>query len=96
LKAIFSAFDRALEQLKTYQAPNQIWIFISQHDSCQDTIYFHTPNPNQDNFPYHFDNFAWETRIPALLLPHINQKYEVGGALLDDETWYAVRVREHA
>ena len=24
---------------------------ISEHDSAEDAIYIHTPNPNQDNFP---------------------------------------------
>lgn len=93
LKSIFTAFDNVLEQLKDYHDPYQVWLFISALDSSQDAIYFHTPNPNKDNFPYTFDGVVWGGGVPALLTLHLKDKYEVGTVQFDDETWYAVRIR---
>ena len=96
LKALFTAFDNVVEQLNDYHDPYQTWIFISAHDSGQDAIYFHTPNPNKDNFPYTFDGFVWGKNIPELLALHLKEKHVVGVTQFDGETWYAVREREKA
>jgi hypothetical protein len=94
LKATFSAFENVLEQLKEYKEPYQVWLSFAANDSYQDALYFHTPNPNQNNFPYLYDDFVWSSESPALLAPHMKSEYEVGVAQFDGITWYAVRLRE--
>jgi len=37
---------------------------LSRDDDGQDTVYFHTPNPNADNFPAHPMGVDWG--VPAL------------------------------
>jgi len=96
IKAIFTAFEKVLEQLKDYKDPCQAWLSFSARRPTQDALYFHTPNPNQDNFPYQFNGFEWNTEVPALLVPFMKENFEVGIAKFKGEVWYAVRVRDKA
>jgi len=96
IKAIFTAFEKVLEQLKDYKDPCQAWLSFSARRPTQDALYFHTPNPNQDNFPYQFNGFEWNTEVPALLVPFMKENFEVGIAKFNGEVWYAVRVRDKA
>ena len=95
LSALFNAYNNVLEQLKTYQSPHQIWLSISKLDSSQDGLCFHTPNPNNENFPYLYDDFVWGEN-PTLLVPFMKEEFEVGVAQFEGEIWYAVRVRGKA
>lgn len=96
LKAMFTAFEKALTQLKSYQKPYQIWLSISAKRPTNDGLYFHTPNPNQDNFPYLFDDFNWTSDVPPLIAPFMKEEYELGAANYDGDIWYSIRVRENA
>jgi len=39
--------------------PWQSWLVIEQDAPREDAVYLHTPNPNQDNFPYTFEDVEW-------------------------------------
>ena len=96
LKATFTAFENLLEQLKEYHKPYQVWLSFAAHDSSQDALYFHTPNPNQDNFPYLFKNYEWGIKAPALLSSFIKNEYEIGVTHYAGDKWYSVRVQKKA
>jgi hypothetical protein len=94
LKATFTAFEKVLEQLKDYGKPYQVWLSFSAKRSYDDALYFHTPNPNQDNFPYDFEGYSWSAKVPALLAEYKKDEYEIGVTIFNEETWYCVRVKE--
>jgi len=96
IKAMFTAFENALEQLSAYKQPYQIWLSFSRRRPTNDGLYFHTPNPNQDNFPYKFDEYTWSGEVPALFAPYMKEEYELGVTDFAGDIWYAVRVRENA
>lgn len=96
LRATFTAFEKALEQLKNYKEPHQVWLSFAAHNSYQNALYFHTPNPNQDNFPYKFEDYVWSDEVPTLLAPYMKEEFEVGVTEFAGDTWYSVRVREKA
>ncbi|HEY8399934.1 MAG TPA: hypothetical protein VIK89_01660 [Cytophagaceae bacterium] len=39
-------------QLKGYSKPYQLWIQVHEQDSSQNAVYLHTPNPEDNNFPF--------------------------------------------
>jgi hypothetical protein len=94
LKATFTAFEKVLEQLKNYRKPYQVWLSFAAHNSYQNALYFHTPNPNQDNFPYKFDDYVWSDDIPALLARYMKDEYDYGVTDFAGDTWYVVRMKE--
>lgn len=94
-KAAFTAFSNALEQLKEYKGPYQVWLSFSESDSSQDALYFHTPNPNQDNFPYQFEEYKWGAIAPEWLSRFMKKEYEIGITYFNGENWYCVRVQEN-
>lgn len=95
-KAIFTAFENALEQLKEYKEPHQIWLSFSARQPTNDGLYFHTPNPNKNNFPYLFDEYNWDATTPEFLTPFMKDKYDLGVTEFDGGVWYAIKVREKA
>lgn len=67
LKTGIKVFKKILNQAKMFTKPYQCWMAINKNDSSQDTIYFHTKNPNHDNFPYDLTKIVWSNKIPSLL-----------------------------
>jgi len=94
IKSAFTTFLSVLEQLKEYKKPYQVWLSFSEHESDQDALYFHTPNPNENNFPYLFEDYEWGVEIPALLSPFIKKEFEIGVMNYAGDTWYSVRVQK--
>jgi hypothetical protein len=70
-----------------WELPSSLQVPTPQHP--------HTPNPNQDNFPYKFDEYTWNGEVPTLLSPHMKEGYEVGVTEFAGDIWCAMRVREN-
>jgi len=51
LNALFATAEKIEENLIIYPNDFQYWIEISENNSFDDSIYIHTLNPNQKNFP---------------------------------------------
>jgi len=94
LKALFTIFENVLEQVKTYKKPYQTWLSINSKDAYQDALFFHTPNPNQNNFPYAFPGFETTDNIPPIIRDFISDKYEVARLEENGQKWYVVRLRK--
>jgi hypothetical protein len=72
-------FQNFREQANNFKKSWQCWIVIDPTDSSQDAIYFHTENPNHDNFPCTFEFVKWGIDMPDLLTGLINLTvYEIG------------------
>jgi hypothetical protein len=86
--------NRIEGQAKVISRPWQSWIIINPSDSSEDAVYFHTPNPNKDNFPYDFSEIGWEIDIPSLLDGLITvEKHLVGEYVFDGMQYYWVQGR---
>lgn len=57
-------FQKFVSELQSYNGPHQLWLYLNQDDSGQDAVFFHTPNPNGDNYPCKFEEIEWG--IPIL------------------------------
>ncbi len=71
-----------------------MWLSHTVHNSNQNALHFHTPNPNQDNFPFKFDDYTGSGEVPASLALYMKKEYGVGVTYFAGDTWYAVSVRE--
>ena len=78
LGAMFTAFEKVIEQLKNFKGKYQAWLLVSTLHPIHDVLFVHTPNPNHDNFPYKFEGFSFEVAPPNLLLPFIKEEFEIG------------------
>lgn len=61
--ALCQVFRKFAENVKSYNKQHQLWICLNQKDAGQDAVFFHTPNPNNDNFPITFDDIVWGETI---------------------------------
>lgn len=71
--------DKALAELSAWGSPSQCWFLSEEHDSGEDALYVHTPNPNRQNFPYPFKGVEWHMPAPAWLAPHFPEPDFVHG-----------------
>lgn len=94
LKALFTMFERALDQLRPVKKPYQIWLTIWERSSEFDAINLHTPNPNDDNFPFEFKDSEWNVEVPWFLADFVRQDHEIGTALFEGERLWIVRHKE--
>jgi len=86
--------NRFVEQAKAFDKPWQTWLLVDLDDSSQDALYFHTPNPNQDNFPFGFDGVNWGIQMPALLKNIVySENYFVGEAYYQDIHSYYIKLK---
>lgn len=85
ISALFELHHNFLSQLQTFSKPYQIWITIHEKDSGQDAVFIHTPNKNRDNFPFNFDQIAWNCAVPQILegMSHLDE-YKIGAYLSVD------------
>jgi hypothetical protein len=74
ITAHLELFRRLQTQAANFSKPWQSWIVIDPSDSSQDAVYFHTPNPNHDNFPYTFETVLWNIATPDLLAGLTDEK----------------------
>ncbi len=56
-RCLFALYRKCLELGKQWEKPFQCWIIIDVENSIDDAVYFHTQNPNGDNFPFDFQGF---------------------------------------
>ncbi len=73
IAAHLELFQRLQVQAMKFSNPWQSWIAIDPSDAAQDAVYFHTPNPNHDNFPYLFEAVIWDIAVPDLLAGLIDE-----------------------
>ena len=67
LRSLFEAWLEVECFARRLERPCQVWVVIDVEDSGQDAVYLHTPNPNQDNFPYQFEGVVWGAVPPEWL-----------------------------
>ncbi len=79
LSALFIMFEKINSQAKTWSLEHNIWVLIDPNNSCDDSLYIHTPNPNKNvEFPYSFEGVSWGQKPPDLISHFINENLEVG------------------
>lgn len=79
LYALFTMFEKALEQTKCWEKPSNVWVLVVPENAEEDALYIHTPNPNKKSeFPYSFKGVAWSAQPPEFLRPFLKATYEVG------------------
>jgi len=64
-------FDHIAKDFMHRKRDFQLWIHINTHDSGQDAVFYHTPNPHSE-FPLVFSDTIWSAPTPHLftkLLP---------------------------
>jgi len=87
--SIWNEVERFASQLKT---PWQSWVLIDPDTPDNDSVYLHTPNPNQDNFPYKFEDVEWGIAPPVRLTEFVsNNDVDVGRSVFDGVLQYWIR-----
>ena len=64
LKKLFDIYDTLSINIKKHHSNFQLWCLIDLEDSGSDSVYLHTKNPNEDNYPIRFKKdpgeFIWK------------------------------------
>lgn len=84
-------YERILQRAERFPKPYQSWILIEDRlENCHyDAIYFHTQNPNSDNFPDRFEYVIWDIPVPDRWKNVFDLNlYRFGKVELDDEIKY--------
>lgn len=79
-RCLFALYRKGLDLGKQWKKPFQCWIIIDPENSIDDSVYFHTNNPNRDNFPYDFKGFK-ETDIFDGVLQNFNDEIDTLGKI---------------
>ncbi len=88
LRRLLAAWERVEAEARRLSRSHQTWLVIDPADPGQDAVYLHTPNPNEDNFPYCFDGVAWGVEFPEELVEFVAGRgvefgrSEYGGSVL--------------
>jgi hypothetical protein len=92
LRATWRAFVRLQQQARSEcRIDYQVFLNISEADSASDAVYFHTQNPNADNFPVSFDCSVALNHAPALLHGLVDlERYAVRRSQFEGSTWYVI------
>ncbi|WNS78772.1 hypothetical protein RRU94_02160 [Domibacillus sp. DTU_2020_1001157_1_SI_ALB_TIR_016] len=96
IKAHMALYNNFLKELATCNQPYQSWVLININDAGQDAVYIHTPNPNDDNYPYKNQDIDWGCSIPKSFKELIDINcYNVG--FLNDEygKFYYIQSKFH-
>ncbi|GGE49960.1 hypothetical protein EV200_109119 [Pedobacter psychrotolerans] len=73
LDKLFRHFDLLSDRAKSLTVDFQIWITILDNDSASDALFLHTPNPNQNNFPWKISGLSeTSTLTNQRLIDYIN------------------------
>lgn len=76
--ALCQVFKNFVNGIENFKKPYQLYFCLNQKNASQDAVFFHTPNPNSDNFPIKFEDVIWgETIIEKFfseLLPQFSFK----------------------
>ncbi|WP_059173126.1 hypothetical protein [Bacillus sp. FJAT-27445] len=79
IRAHLALYKNLLEKLDTNEKPYQSWVQLNEEDAGLDAVYIHTPNPNEDNFPFKIEKLNWNCMIPEYLKDVINlEEFNVG------------------
>jgi hypothetical protein len=82
LQELFRVFGLIQNRVSNWKRPTQVWVVILEKDASQDAVYLHTPNPNQNNFPYSFEGVNWGAEPPTWLKEFIDpNQHEVGRSI---------------
>jgi len=97
LEVLFEAFRMVLQRVARHSEPYQVFVSVNTDDSPGDALYFHTPNPNERNFPHTFDGYRWDIAPPPWLAKYIDRdRFEVGETHFEGEKRYVVVPRGKA
>lgn len=86
LTALFEVAKKVESKLELYQNEYQYWVEISENDSYEDSIFIHTKNPNESEFPakIEFDSKA-EIKNQELVEYLSSKEYQIKEKILLDE-----------
>ena len=91
LAALFTMFQRLLDQLAVHEEPSQCWLLIDATNSANDALYLHTPNPHTP-FPMELTGIDWNAEVPATLQAFVLNEWTVGRSDIDG-TKFIVRAQ---
>jgi hypothetical protein len=93
LRALFTAFRRALADAQSSSRLVQVFVGISPVCWAEgDALYIHTPNPNGTVFPYGFPDVSWHVQPPAFLREFVaGESWEIGVLEMEGKHWFVVR-----
>lgn len=60
LDMLFRHYTIAANIMLQTHSDFQLWIFVNEFTSQDDALYFHTPNPNDSEFPHTYSNLSLE------------------------------------
>ena len=91
LHALFRVFEKIEMVVSDWKKPAQTWVIIGD-DSSQDAVYLHTPNPNNDNFPYSFEGVVWNAKVPNWLMELVDpNRHETGRCVYNGVVSFWIR-----
>jgi hypothetical protein len=91
LSVLFEAFRRTLAQAAAFDGPAQIFVTVNARDSPGNALYVHTPNPNEQKFPYAFEPYHWDgVRPPEWLRVFLDEHVEVGETVFEGQLQWVV------
>lgn len=91
IKAYIALHNSLLEKLETLGKPYQLWIELVDEDCSLDSVYIHTPNPNEDNFPLKIENINWNCPVPKYFKDLINlNEFHVGHYKRESNNCYLI------
>lgn len=75
LDMLFRHYTIAANEMLQTNTEFQLWIFVNDFNSYEDSLYFHTPNPNEANFPHKYASFSLECNLKnTALIAYLNEQ----------------------
>ncbi len=97
IKAYLALYDRLTQQLEAFKKLYQCWVTIHEEDTSADAVYIHSPNPNDDYFPYKNQGLDWECELPNTFNDLVDiKKYDVGYFKSEFEEVYVLQLKNQA
>jgi hypothetical protein len=95
LRALFTAFERVLQQAADATGAVQVFVSIAPEARAeQDALYVHTPNPNGTHFPHEFAGVQWGAVPPPVFRAFVDGKpWDIGSGSGEWTGWWVVRPR---
>ena len=95
LELLFQLYRSVLNQVNEYSGRYQTWLII-QEDGSQDAAFFHTPNPNNENFPIQFKEVKWGMVAPEIFRDLVLNDLDIGLSENEQgEKYYFCRSPKH-
>ena len=94
IKAHIALYTSLLEKLETFERPYQSWISLVNEDAGLDAVYIHTPNPNDENFPFKIKSLSWDCAVPKYIEDLIDlKKFNVGNYKWESDNCYIIQFK---